>query len=38
MVITTTAVGFTLLALGVAVCGWRFSVAFRKVGDPNGIN
>lgn len=30
MVITTTAVGFILLGVGLAFCGWRFLRAFRK--------
>jgi len=30
MVITTTAVGFLILSLGVAFCGWRFLIAFRN--------
>lgn len=30
MVITTTAIAFILLSLGLAFCGWRFLKAFRK--------
>ena len=33
MVVTTTAISFILLSLGLAVCGWRFWVAHKKTGD-----
>ncbi len=32
MVITTTAIGFSLLSLGLAFCGLRFFRAFQKIG------
>ena len=32
MVITTTAIGFILLGLGLTFCGWRFLKAFQKIG------
>jgi hypothetical protein len=33
MVVTTTGIGFSLLALGLAFCGLRFFRAFQKLGD-----
>src|SRR3989344_185217 len=33
MVITTTAISFILLSLGLAFCGWRVRVAFRGAGN-----
>lgn len=32
MIITTTAIGFSLLSLGLAFCGLRFFRAFQKIG------
>jgi len=30
MVITSTAIGFSLLSIGLALCGWRFYKAYKK--------
>ncbi len=38
MVITTTAVAFILLSLGLAFCGWRFLRASSKVGNIKNNN
>lgn len=37
MVITTTAVGFIVLSLGLALCGWMFFKAFRKTAGDSRV-
>lgn len=34
MVITTTAVAFILLSIGLALCGWRFLYTFKTINTP----
>lgn len=36
MIVTTTAIAFISLSVGLGVCGWRFLKAFRKMNDSVG--
>jgi hypothetical protein len=37
MIVTNTAIAFTLLGAGLGVCGWRFLAAFKKTGGDSKI-